>query len=73
MVFSIGTSSAYAGDGQSEATGFTSIRGEQPYPQAAAPAQGTVVNQNGAMAHTYSTRSHSSTWLFPSAQDNGDH
>lgn len=73
MAFSIGTSSAYAGDGQSVATGLTSIRGEQPYPCAAAPAQGTVAIQNGAMAHAYSTGSHSSTWLFLPAQNNGDH
>ena len=71
--FSIGTSSAYTRDGRSEATGFTLIRGEQPYPRAAAPVQGTVAVQNGAMAHTYSIRSHSSTWLFLPALNSGDH
>ena len=64
MVFSSVTSSAYAGDAQSKATGFASIPGEQLCPRAAAPAQGTVAIQKGAMAQTYSPRSHSGTWLF---------
>jgi hypothetical protein len=73
MVFSIGTSSAHAGDGQSKATRFTSIPGEQLYPLPAAPAEGTVDIQNGGMARAYSTRSHSSTWLFAPAGDDGGH
>jgi hypothetical protein len=73
MVLSIGASSAYAGDRQSEATGFTSIPGEQPDPRGTAPARETVANQNGAIAHTYSTRSHSGTWLFRPALDTGEH
>lgn len=64
IVFSSVTSSAYAGDAQSKATGFACIPGEQLYPRAAAPAQRTATMQNGAVAHTYSLRSHSGTWLF---------
>jgi hypothetical protein len=73
MVFSIGTSSAHTGDGQPKDTGFPSIPAEQLYPQAAGPAEGTVDIQNGAVAHAYSTSSHSSSRLFPPAQDNGGH
>lgn len=76
MVFSIGTNSADASDGQSGATGLISFRSERPYPPAAAPAQGTVAKQNGAVAQTDLTSGYGSTWsfwLFPAAQHKGDH
>jgi hypothetical protein len=75
LVFSIGIGSAYAddGDGYSATTLFTSIPGEQPSLTAAAPGRIATASPNATVAHGYVTTSHPSTWLFPSAQDGGEH
>jgi hypothetical protein len=75
MVFSIGIGSAFAddGDGYSATTLFTSIPGEQPSLTAAAPGRVATASLNGTVARGYLTTSRSSTRLFPSAQDGGEH
>jgi hypothetical protein len=74
MVFSIGTSAAYAddGDGHSATTLFTSIPGEQPSLAAAGPARVAIASMNGTVAHGYVTTSRRGTWLFTPAQDSGE-
>jgi hypothetical protein len=75
MVFSIGIGSAFAddGDGYYAATLFTSIPGEEPSLTAAAPGRVATASLNGTVAHGYVTTSRRSTWLFPPAQDGGEH
>jgi hypothetical protein len=74
MVFSIGTISAHAddGDGFSPTTLFTSIPHEQSTWVAAAPRQAAITIPNGAAAGGYVTTSRRGNWLFPPAPDSGE-
>ena len=75
LVFSIGIGSAFAddGDGYSATTLFTSIPGEQPSLTAAAPGRVATASLNGTVARGYVTTSRRSTWVFPPAQNGGEH
>ena len=75
LVFSIGIGFAYAddGDGYFATTRFTSIPGQQPSFTAATPGGVAVVSPNSAVARSYVTTSRHITWLFPPAQDGGEH
>jgi hypothetical protein len=75
LVFSIGIGSAFAddGDGYSATTLFTSIPGEQPSLTAAAPGRVATASLNGTVTRGYVTTSRRSTWVFPPAQNGGEH
>jgi hypothetical protein len=72
-VLSFGIGAAYAGDGEGPAanTLFTELPGvlaQAPVQQAPSA---VATNQNGAVTHTYVTRSEHGTWLFPPDQNAG--
>lgn len=73
VVVSIGTSSAYACDGDtSSATRLlTSIPSEQSSLAAGAPGRGVIVQVDG-VARSYATTSRRGAWLFLSAPDRGE-
>jgi hypothetical protein len=72
MVVSIGTSSAYACDGDYSATRLlTSIPSEQSSLAVAAPGRGVTVQVDG-VARSYATTSRRGAWLFLSAPDRGE-
>jgi hypothetical protein len=75
VVFSIGASSAHAGDGDAfpTTTLFTSIPGEQSSQVPAAPPQAAIAIPNGAVARGYVTTSRRGTWLFPAVPDSSGH
>ena len=74
MVVSIGTSSAYACDGDTYSATrlLTSIPSEQSSLAIAAPGRWVTVQVDG-VARSYATTSRRSTWLFPPTQDSGEH
>jgi hypothetical protein len=75
MVLGIGSGVAYAdnGDGCAATTLFTSIPGEQPSLTAAAPGRVATASLNGTVTRGYVTTSRRSTWVFPPAQNGGEH
>jgi hypothetical protein len=72
-VLALGVGSAFAGDGDgySATTQFTSIPGEQATVAQSAPPQTATATNEAAVAHTYVTKSHAGTWLFPPDMNGG--
>jgi hypothetical protein len=71
-VLALGVGSAFAGDGDgwSATTKFTSIPGQQAVvaqsaPSQTAPSQTATATNEAGVTHTYVTKSHAGTWLFP--------
>jgi hypothetical protein len=75
LVFSIGTISAHAddGDGYSPTTLFTSIPGEQASWVATPLRRAAITIPNATAARGYVTSSRRGNWLFLPAPDSGDH